>query len=624
MTTRSRRSRVVAVIGAVALMMMSSLSGLARQDSRTPQIGRIDFMAVTKDGQPVGDLKIEEVVLRIDGKIRPLKSLVYQKISDGLSAAAMAATAAAGGPGGPAAGAGASADIAPAFATNVVPTISLSRHIVLMVDDETMPIGQEQTLRATLTRFVRSLPEADQVTLITVPRGGVIVAQTSDRERLSKGIATLAPYSSIDDPACRSRSMLSVLETTMNRLLSQRANDQPIVVALLSASITGVSNQEQAQRADISGRGGVSAQAGACPLRAEDFEKVGRAVAGAHAQFYVIHPDYSPNPAADGIENLRSRTGAPLYHLTSSGEPGLNRMARETAGYYLATYDTETDELTGKPHLSKITTTRQTVEVRDRPYVIVGKELGAPGSARPDPGLGAVTTAYDMVRSGRPFRDLPLRATSTQSRNSKTPEAIDVIGFFEPLDPNSKIMQAAAALFDENGVAQAYWQNEPKQPLSTWPTAIGLTVKPGTYKMRIAAIDANGRTGLIEDTVVAQLQKAGPLQMGGLMLGVSRASGFTPRMAFSAEASAIAMVELYGTLAPDAQVSVVFEVSKTTDGLSMFNVNATAAPSNEDGKYIVMGTIPVGALSAGDYVIRAVLTVQGQGSGRVIRTLRKG
>jgi hypothetical protein len=55
----------------------------------------------------------------------------------------------------------------------------------------------------------------------------------------------------------------------------------------------------------------------------------------------------------------------------------------------------------------------------------------------------------------------------------------------------------------------------------------------------------------------------------------------------------------------------------------MFNVNATASPTGEDGKFVVTGTIPVGALKPGDYVIRAVVTVEGQGSGRVIRTLRK-
>jgi hypothetical protein len=301
-------------------------------------------------------------------------------------------------------------------------------------------------------------------------------------------------------------------------------------------------------------------------------------------------------------------------------------MARETSGYYLATFDTAQDELTGKPHQSKVTTTRQNIDVRDRPYLIVGKDVASPGAfVRPDAATGTITTAYDMVRSGRAFRDLPLRGTAWSSRNAKVGSAIDVIAVFEPVDPNTKIMQAAAALFDENGVAQAYWPPDPTQSaMTTWPVTVGLTVKPGNYRLRISAIDDKGRTGLIDQPFVADLQKAGPLQLGGLSLGVSRAGGFTPRLQFTSEASAIAMFDLYGVPAGDTKIAVVFEVARTTDGPSMFNVNATASPTSEDGKFIVTGTIPVGALAAGDYVIRAIVTVEGQGSGRVIRTLRKG
>lgn len=620
MTGRAR----IAITSVVVLFLLSGLSGSARQDVRAPQIGRLDFMAVAKDGQPVKDLKLEEIVLRIDGKIRPLKTLNYVPMSEGLNAAAMAAatagTPAAASVSGPSA---ASAEVAPPFVMNLVPPVALSRSIIIMVDDETMPIGEEQRLRTTLTRFVRSLPEQDQVSLVTIPHGGVVVGLTTDREKLAKGIATISPITPFEDLACRSRTMLGVLQTTMDRLIAQRANDQPVVVALLSASLTGVTTQEQAPRATIGGAQ-LSAQGGACAIRADDFVKVGQSQANARVQFYVIHPDYAPTPVLEGIESLRAQTGAPLLHLTSSGEPGLNRMARETAGYYIATFETAPDEITGKPHQSKVTSTRKDVEVRDRPFLIVGKDTPSPSSiARPDTVTGAITTAYDMVRSGRPFRDLPMRGTAWSSRNSKIPTAIDVIAAFEPIDPNTKIMQAAAALFDENGVAKAYWPPDPAQgALMTWPATVGLTVNPGKYRLRIAAIDDKGHTGLIDQEFVAELQKAGPLQLGGLSFNVSRPAGFQTRLLFTTETSAIAMFDLYNGSAGD-QISAVFEVSRTTDGPSMFNVNATASPTSEDGKFVVMGTIPVAALAAGDYVIRGVVTVQGQGSARVIRTLRK-
>jgi hypothetical protein len=546
-------------------------------------------------------------------------------MSEGLNPAALAVAAASGAPGATAGPSAPAAEILPPFTTNLVPAVSLSRSIIIMVDDESMPIGEEQRLRATLTRFVRSLPATDQVSLVTVPRGRVEVPFTTDRERLAKSIGELQPFSPIDDPSCRSRTMLNALQTTMTRALAQRAPDQPLVVAFLSAALSGISTQEQAQRPTASGGGGVSAQAGACAIRSDDFVAVGNAQAAARAQFYVIHPDYSSSTAAKGgIEDLRSHTGAPLLHLTSSGEPGLTRMARETAGYYLATFDSEPDELVGKPHQSQVRTTRKDVEIRARPFLIVGKDTPVTAS-RPDAPLGAMTTSIDMVRSGRAFRDLELRGTSWPTRDSNVKTAVNVIAMFEPVDPTIKVMQASAALIDDNGTAWAYWPpaEMAKQPLTTWPTVIGLTVNPGKYRLRVAVIDDKGRTGLIEETIVAELKPAGPLQLGGLSLGVSRQSGFVPRVLFTTEASAIAMFDLYGGVSGETKIACVFEVARTTDGPSMFNVNATASPTGEDGKFVVTGTIPVGALKPGDYVIRAVVTVEGQGSGRVIRTLRK-
>ena len=129
-------------------------------------------MVVARDGQPVTDLKPEEVTLRIDGKIRPIKTLQFVRDVRPASAAraprrrrrvrrragvchAIAATAA-----------------------------DAPRSIVLVVDDESMPIGQEQKLRSALNNFVQDLPPTDQVALVTVPHGGLKVGFTADRDRL--------------------------------------------------------------------------------------------------------------------------------------------------------------------------------------------------------------------------------------------------------------------------------------------------------------------------------------------------------------------------------------------------------------------------------------------------------
>lgn len=609
--THPRRGRTAilaaAALGVAAFGLTAHPAARQGKEGRVSQTVTTDFVAVRKDGQPVTDLKTEEVTLKIDGKIRPIKSLQYIPLSTGMGAAAAVL------------GPGAAAAVEPPFATNLVPAATTPRSIVIIVDDESMPIGQEIRLRAALNSFVQNLPPADPVALVTVPHGGVKVGFTTDRDRLARGIAGISPIQPIASLPCQTKDTLGTLEATLSLLT--RNSDQPVAVAFLSASLSGQSQQEAAQKATISGAGGVSDQAGGCYLTADSFVRLGQAVAAARAQFYVIHPDYSASPVPDGIESLRSQTGAPLFHLTSSGEPGLTRMARETAGYYQVVFDTQPDELTGRPHPSSIKVSRADVDVRDKPFVILGRAV-APLPTTATTTAATVTTAFDMVRSGRGFRDLPLRATTSSSRSANG-TAIDVIGWFEPLDASVTVMSAAAALIDDNGNAQAYWESDARQPITSWPMAIGLTVRPGTYRLRLAAIDANGRTGLIDEKITAEMRPAGPLTLGGLVLGVVRATGFAARLQFSTEAAAVAYVELCGTITDAMQVSAVFEVARTTDGPAMTTVNATAAATNQDGKLALTGTIPVGALAPGDYVIRAVVTVQGQGSGRVVRTLRK-
>src|SRR5688572_15798331 len=61
-----------------ALLLMTTTGAVAARPE--PQAGGaapvlIDFRAVTEDGQPVVDLKPEEVTLRVGGKPRPIKSL---------------------------------------------------------------------------------------------------------------------------------------------------------------------------------------------------------------------------------------------------------------------------------------------------------------------------------------------------------------------------------------------------------------------------------------------------------------------------------------------------------------------------------------------------------------------
>jgi len=608
-TSRLRTALVTVTLGALAITAVASGPQQAGRDLRSTTTA-VDFIAVSRDGHPVTDLKAEEVTLRVGSKNRAIKTLQFIKVSESMVGAVSAPAAPAAEP------------VTPAYVTNISTTADSPRSIVIMVDDESIPIGQEQKLHAALNNFVRDLPATDQVALVTVPHGGIKVGLTTDRERLRKEIANISPISPLNAPACQTLTMLSTLETTIGQLT--RTSEQPVAVALLSSTLAGQSSVERSQVPTGVGRGGdpvqggLSVQGGACAIRADDFVRVGQAVAAARAQLYIIHPDFSQAPASDGIANLQGQTGAPLFHLQSNTEPGLSRMARETSGYYIATFDTDPDDRPGVAQPTSIRTSRPGTDVRGRPFAVVGRASPATSAAAAP--VPTAITAYDMVRSGRAYRDLPLRGTATAFRNDDG--TLNVIALFEPIDPSVKVVSASAAIIDEAGQGKDIWNGEADN-MTTWPTAIGLKVEPGKHRIRIAAIDANGRMGLIDDTIVAELRPAGgTMTISGVMLGVTEGSSsvIQPRLQFSKEDSATAYVELYG--AGDV-AGAIFEVGRAANDKAFLTVRGTFAALNVDGKFGITAKIPLGALAPGEYVVRAIVGTVGQPAGRVIRTLKK-
>jgi hypothetical protein len=103
-----------------------------------------------------------------------------------------------------------------------------------------------------------------------------------------------------------------------------------------------------------------------------------------------------------------------------------------------------------------------------------------------------------------------------------------------------------------------------------------LAAKPGTYRMRAAATDAGGRSGTADFEVVAELVQAGPLQLSGLVLGLSR-GGFAPRMQFSTEPVALAYFEISGKV-QTVPVSVSADLASSLDGPAMVTTPAAIKP----------------------------------------------
>jgi hypothetical protein len=69
---------------------------------------------------------------------------------------------------------------------------------------------------------------------------------------------------------------------------------------------------------------------------------------------------------------------------------------------------------------------------------------------------------------------------------------------------------------------------------------------------------------------------------------------------------------------------VALELAGSEDGRALVRVPASVNPGRTENFRTATGVVPIGALAPGDYVVRAIVSLDGRPLGRVYRTLRKG
>lgn len=557
----------------------------------------VTFAAIEPAGAPVRDLRAEEVTIRIDGRTRPVRSLQLIAVADS--------------------DAKRRSSLPPPFGSNNVSTAG--RHVALVVDDESFPAGGEQSVRTAADRLIAGLSSVDRLSLVTIPHGGVRIAATTDHTRVRTALATLvgrgATTQTGSELACRTRDSLHGLTAQLRAL---RAADTPTVVAFLTAGLAP-------PRRDAA----ITAAPGRCELLLDTFREVGVAAGRARAQFYVIPPvdimsvgtvqreniagagaTGSDNPL-EGIEQLVAVTGAKLLNMGAGEHTAFDRILAETAVYYAATVDPLRSDR-GRSHALDVTVARRDVEVRSPRAIMF---------AEPDPrdSRSVAPSLRDMLATTSVFHDLPLRAGAYSSFEEGAGQ-IRVLALAEPVEPGVKLAALMAALFDRDGKGIASWVAQPADMERT-PVIGAVTAPPGAYRLRVAAIDTTGRSGTADYDVDVELAQTGAMKISSVLLGLSRGGAFVPRLQFITEPVAIGYVEMTGA-APGAKVTATLELADEPNAPSRLSVPLTIE-AGASGRYVAKGALPIGALPPGDYIVRAMIALDGHPPTRVIRTLRK-
>lgn len=607
-TSWSGRAWVAAVSALAALAAGASgdrLSGEQSQVATERTAGpTVDFVAVQADGTPVADLQKSDVEIRVGDRVRAIRSL--RRISTARFRPD-SAKAASGRP------EGGQAPPAP-YGTN--DGVEIGRKFILIVDQESFGAGREALLRSAVEGLISQFTQADLAMVAALPFGGVKVPYTSEPARIRRAMDGITGQGSSSETgselACRTRRFLETLDSF---LMEQPIGATPATVVLFTAGMA-------APRRDAP----MALAPGMCELVINQFRRITAVTSAARANFFVLQPaDIGMNAALwrttiggagdrgsdnplEGIEHFAGATGAARLPLDATGTGGLLRVARESSAFYEAELEPARGEVFGRSRAFAVRVLRRDVTVRARPEITIAD----PARRR----SGTRLVVPDLLASTEAFTDLPLRAGGFTVREADGRLRVGVV--VEPGDPAVTLASAGAILIAAGGRVVGRWF---AKDASERPLLGAMPAPPGVYRLRVAALDTAGRPGAAEDDVEVGLTSVGPISLGSLMLGVSRADGTRLQLEFGSEPAAIASFDIYGGT-PGLRMTATLEVARQTSGPALATL-PLALKRADDSRVVATGAVPLGALAAGDYVIRGIIKLEDGSTGRVTRTLRK-
>jgi hypothetical protein len=567
-----------------ALLALTPAASFAQAKPAAPV--RVQFRAMTEEGQMVSDLKPADLSLKVNGKIRPIQSLTEFH--------ANRETAASG------------STLPPPYSSNVAAESGRILHV--LIDDYSISPGREAPVKDAIRLMMAELSPVDQIGLLSTA-GTINLRPTSDVTKVKLAadsfVGRAGATETDSDTKCRTKQVLAAVGTMLSL-----AGQAPTTIAVFSS---GLSTPET-KKVVLGGRG-TSSTSEVCPVEPDDFSNIGALAAVANADMYMFHVTEGLAARSStldaGFESLAGVTGGEFIRLTGNAQPGVSKLLRDTAVYYVATFEPEPGERNGQTVRLELKPLRDKVKVRAHPSLLMPKEVAAKAVA-----------PKDMLRVGAEYRDLPLRAASFASRMEGRTD-VRVVALFEPIDPASALTAAAVGLFDAKGTLKAQWTAQ-KDDLARTPARADLLAPPGVYRVRVAATDAAGRGGTTDYELNADMVRADPLKLSALVLGTPGPGGgaLAPRLEFTAERVAVGLLEIYG-VPKGAAVKVDLDVAQTLEGPALATAETNVSPGSAEDMLRAYGGFAIDTLAPGDYVMRAVVLLDGKPVGKVTRTLRK-
>jgi VWFA-related protein len=614
----------------------------------------VDATVVDRDGRQIKDLTPEEFTVEVDGKPRPVVSAEYINLADDTPVLVGAGRAA---PPPPVEN--------PYFSTNAR-ALTTGRVILLLVDEGNIRLGQGRDVMRGAASFLDGLSPSDRVAVAAIPRGA-FVDFTSDHERVREALFATVGRAS----AFKGRFFMSLSEaiaayehsdaTLRNQLFMRECAavlNNPIELTRCEIEVEQeagefVHHQRQQTQASLHGMREVLRSLAAIDgpksviLISEglvleglggEVDDIAATAADVRASLDVMLLDVpamdisqaqrptTPREDRDrqvtGLEMIAGLSRGALHRVFASSDQAFTRIMRSMAGHYLIGVEGRPADRDGRRHRISVKTSRRGVTLFSRRGFLAST---SPAATSPS---DAVSRA---LRAPLTMNDVPMRmATWTYKEPGGSKVRLLVTAELEHPRDQSLEYTAGLLLVDRNNRAVA--SNVETRPLSPSTTnadmavfARSLVIEPGTYLLRFAAADSEGRLGSVERKVEAWDMTAGTLTVGDLLVGPAPEAGSTVMPAIEpivANGQLVALFEVYQPQLAADSIKGTLDIVADENSRPLLTdpLNVAIGGSPEVG--VLQGVLNTSALPPGRYLARASVRQIGQPRGHIVRPFR--
>ena len=314
-----------------------------------------------------------------------------------------------------------------------------------------------------------------------------------------------------------------------------------------------------------------------------------------------------------------------LFRIAGSGEPTFERLASEISAYYILGVEQQPSDSVGDRHRIDVEVRRRDVTIRSRQaFVLSPARLAGRAREKPEAALRE-TLSSPFAVSG-----LPLRATTFAQQDPESGKVRLVVAaqVGEVGAKPGEYTVGYVVMNNEGQVAASFLERMTLSPGSGSPNEPlrfvgGVVVDPGTYSLRLAVVDEEGRRGSVVRDISAWKMAGEPFALGDLVVGPVPTQG--KGVAIQVEPyvgtdGVAAYLELYSTdEATWKGTTVAFEIADSEDAPALATLGASVEPGRQPTWRVATGVVPAKALPPGRYVTRAKIARDGKAVGVLVR-----